>query len=73
MDVFVSRRCGLLRHVTALRASILVKNDRQLSIGPESAHGVSVSNHAPPHSFEIIFYSTAFLVVALGLTWYFFH
>jgi hypothetical protein len=26
----------------------------------------------PPHSFEIIFYSTASLLVVIGLTWYFF-
>jgi hypothetical protein len=59
-------------HTTLLRPSAFLKNDRQLSIGSASAHGAVMSNHAPPHSFEIIFYSTASLLIVIGLTWYFF-
>jgi hypothetical protein len=54
VDVFVSRR----------------GSDRQLAIGPGSVHGRGMSNHAPLHSFEIIFYSIASLLAATGLAWY---
>jgi hypothetical protein len=50
----------------------VLENERRLSIGPGSAHDADMSNRAPPHSFEIIFYSTASLLVLVGLTWYFF-
>jgi hypothetical protein len=31
----------------------------------------AVANHAPLHFIEIIFYSTASLLAAIGLAWYF--
>jgi hypothetical protein len=42
-----------------------------LAIGLSSVQGAVMSNQAPPHSFEIIFYSTASLLMVIGLTWYF--
>jgi hypothetical protein len=60
------------RPVERLR-SVLVKADLQLSIGAGSVHDSAMSNRAPLHGFEIIFYSTASLLAAVGLTWYFLH
>jgi len=28
-------------------------------------------NDAPPHAIEVVFYSTALLLAAIGLAWYF--
>jgi hypothetical protein len=47
--------------------------DLQLSIGTESVHDGAMPNRTPLHGFEIIFYSTASLLAAVGLTWYFLH
>jgi hypothetical protein len=47
------------------------KRDWRLSIEPESAHGSAMAKHAPLHFFEIVFYSTASLLVAIGLALYF--
>jgi len=52
-------------------AFFLIKGDLQLSIDTGSAHDSAMSNRAPLHAFEIIFYSTASLLAAVGLTWYF--
>jgi len=52
---------------------VLVKGDLQLSIGAGSAHDFAMSNRAPLHAFEIVFYSTASVLAAVGLTWYFLH
>jgi len=51
----------------------LNKGDLQLSIGTESVHDAGMSNRTRLHGFEIIFYSTASLLAAVGLTWYFLH
>jgi len=41
-----------------------------MALRPGSAHGAAMSNHAPLHSVEIIFYSTAFMLAVFGLAWY---
>lgn len=51
----------------------LIKGDLQLSIGAASLYFSVVSNRAPLHKVEIIFYSTAVVFAAIGLTWYFLH
>ena len=50
--------------------SILAESGHRLAIGPGSVQGHGMSNHAPLHSFEIIFYSIASLLAATGLAWY---
>jgi hypothetical protein len=56
------------------------EGDLQLSIDtgsvqliPEACNDSSMLNRAPLHAFEIIFYSTASVLAAVGLTWYFLH
>jgi hypothetical protein len=36
-------------------------------------HDSAMSNRTPLHAFEIVFYSTACVLAAVGLTWYFLH
>jgi hypothetical protein len=43
----------------------------RLSIAGEGAHDSVMSNQAPPHSIEIIFYSAASFLAVVGLTWFF--
>jgi hypothetical protein len=40
---------------------------------PEACNDSAMLNRAPLHAFEIIFYSTASVLAAVGLTWYFLH
>jgi hypothetical protein len=54
------------------RPFMLLKSDCSLSIRSEIVHGTAMSNHAPLHSFEIIFYSIASLLAVIGLAWYLF-
>lgn len=54
-------------------ALFLVKGDFQLSICAGSVYDSAMSDRAPLHAFEIIFYSTASVFAAVGLTWYFLH
>lgn len=50
----------------------MLKSDWQLSIGTGSVQGAAMSSRVPLHSVEIVFYSMAFLLVAMGLAWYLF-
>jgi hypothetical protein len=42
----------------------------RLSIAAESAHDSVMSNQAPLHSIEIVFYSAASFLAVVGLTWF---
>jgi hypothetical protein len=42
----------------------------RLSIEAESAHDSVMSNQAPLHSIEIVFYSAASFLAVVGLTWF---
>jgi hypothetical protein len=62
IDVFVSRRVGNVE-LFALK--------KRLSIGDRSMQGAAMSNHAPLHSIEIVFYSAASFFAIAGLAWFF--
>ena len=51
-------------------AFVLAEGDSRLANDTGGVHGHGMSNHAPLHSFEIIFYWIASLVAATDLAWY---
>jgi hypothetical protein len=58
--------------VSRLNAAIPSKPRETLSICRERAHGPAMSNQAPVHSVEVIFYSAASLLAVLGAAWFLF-
>jgi hypothetical protein len=63
-------RCNSWIDRRFLKIARRARNDRQLSLRSGSVHGAAMSNQAPLHSVERIFYVAAFLLAVTGLTWY---